>query len=57
LEDDVGSGATKKAATRLGFMKGAGSVPDDFDRMCEGEIQKAFYDEHPRKAAKPHPSR
>jgi len=27
---------------RLGFMSGQISVPDDFDRMCEDEIQRIF---------------
>jgi prevent-host-death family protein len=27
---------------RLGFMKGDYAVPDDFDRMFEGEIQAMF---------------
>jgi prevent-host-death family protein len=29
-------------ATRLGFMTGAISVPDDFDRMGEAEIERLF---------------
>lgn len=27
---------------RLGFLKGAFTVPDDFDRMCEDEIRAMF---------------
>ena len=27
---------------RVGFMTGQFSVPDDFDRMGEGEIEKQF---------------
>jgi prevent-host-death family protein len=29
-------------ARRLGFMAGSISVPDDFDRMGAGDIEKAF---------------
>jgi prevent-host-death family protein len=29
---------------RLGFMPGI-KVPDDFDTMCQDEIEKMFYDE------------
>lgn len=28
--------------TRLGFMAGQGSVPDDFDTMCQDEIIALF---------------
>ena len=31
------------AARRLGFMRGAVSVPDDFDTMHQEEIEKLFY--------------
>jgi len=27
---------------RLGFMSGQVSVPDDFDRMAQGEIERLF---------------
>lgn len=30
------------SARRLGFLQGAFSVPDDFDRMGEGEIATLF---------------
>lgn len=30
------------ATRRLGFMRGELSVPDDFDQMGEGEIEKLF---------------
>jgi prevent-host-death family protein len=29
---------------RLGFMRGAFTVPDDFDTMDQDEIEKLFYD-------------
>ena len=32
------------APRRLGFMRGAVTVPDDFDTMGQEEIEKAFYD-------------
>ena len=28
---------------RLGFMRGAATVPDDFDTMHQAEIEKLFY--------------
>jgi len=28
---------------RIGFMRGQGAVPDDFDEMCRGEIEAMFY--------------
>ncbi len=28
---------------RFGFLRGEGSVPDDFDRMCQEEIEEMFY--------------
>lgn len=31
-----------RPVTRIGFMRGAGTVPDDFDRMDEDEIRAAF---------------
>lgn len=31
-----------RAARRLGFMSGAFSIPDDFDRMGSEEIEKLF---------------
>jgi prevent-host-death family protein len=31
-----------RPVTRIGFMRGAGIVPDDFDRMDEDEIRAAF---------------
>ena len=31
------------AARRLGFMRGAFTVPDDFDTMDQEEIEKLFY--------------
>ncbi|WP_158945565.1 type II toxin-antitoxin system Phd/YefM family antitoxin [Granulicella sp. S190] len=34
-----------KKMKRLGFMKGTISVPDDFDRMFEKEIEQMFYGE------------
>lgn len=30
---------------RLGILKGQFKVPDDFDRMCEREIEDMFYGE------------
>ena len=30
---------------RLGFLRGQISVPDDFDTMCQDEIEKMFYGE------------
>ncbi|MEQ8803647.1 type II toxin-antitoxin system Phd/YefM family antitoxin [Haliea sp.] len=30
------------SARRLGFLKGQTRVPDDFDRMAEGEISELF---------------
>jgi prevent-host-death family protein len=32
------------APRRLGFMRGAVTVPDDFDTMGQEEIEKLFYD-------------
>jgi len=29
--------------SRLGFMKGQLKIPDDFDTMCEKEIEEMFY--------------
>ena len=34
---------TPTAPRRLGFMRGAVSVPDDFDTMHQEEIEKLFY--------------
>jgi prevent-host-death family protein len=34
-----------KKIQRLDFMKGQFSVPDDFDRMFEKEIEQLFYGE------------
>jgi prevent-host-death family protein len=34
---------TGKKIRRLGFMKGKMSVPDNFDRMFEREIEEMFY--------------
>jgi prevent-host-death family protein len=31
------------APRRLGFMRGASPVPDDFDTMDQDEIEKLFY--------------
>ncbi|HEY5207005.1 MAG TPA: type II toxin-antitoxin system prevent-host-death family antitoxin [Roseiarcus sp.] len=31
------------APRRLGFMRGASPVPDDFDTMDQEEIEKLFY--------------
>ena len=31
-----------KAARRLGFLDGAFAVPDDFDSMGQGEIERMF---------------
>jgi prevent-host-death family protein len=31
------------APKRIGFLKGAFSVPDDFDTMDQEEIEKLFY--------------
>jgi prevent-host-death family protein len=33
---------TNAKPRRLGFLKGALKVPDDFDRMGEGEIERLF---------------
>ena len=33
------------APRRLGFMRGAFTVPDDFDTMDQEEIEKLFYGE------------
>ena len=30
---------------RFGFLRGQISVPDDFDTMCQDEIEKMFYGE------------
>ena len=34
---------TKGKTSRLGFMKGAFRVPDDFDTMMADEIEEMFY--------------
>ena len=34
---------------RLGFLRGQISVPDDFDTMCQDEIEKMFYGEDDEK--------
>ena len=34
-----------KAKRRLGFMEGEIQVPDDFDTMCQEEIERMFYGE------------
>ena len=34
---------TGRKTRRLGFMAGQFSVPDDFDRMFEKEIEQMFY--------------
>ena len=34
-----------KAKRRLGFMVGEIQVPDDFDTMCQEEIERMFYGE------------
>jgi prevent-host-death family protein len=31
-----------RPTTRIGFMRGAGTVPDDFDRMDEDAIRASF---------------
>jgi len=36
---------TGKKIKRMGFMKGKISVPDNFDRLFEKEIEKMFYGE------------
>ena len=33
----------EKTASRIGFMKGEGKVPDDFDEMGREEIEAMFY--------------
>ncbi len=33
---------TPAAPQRLGFLKGQPSVPEDFDTMCQDEIQTLF---------------
>jgi prevent-host-death family protein len=35
----------EKKVQRLGFMKGKISIPDNFDRMFEKEIERMFYGE------------
>ncbi len=35
----------KPQTSRLGFMKGQFTVPDDFDTMLQGEIEQMFYGE------------
>ena len=34
-----------KAPRRLGFMKGMGKIPDDFDTMYAKEIEDLFYND------------
>ncbi len=34
----------KPASRRIGFMKGEFTVPDDFDTMCQDEIERLFND-------------
>ncbi|WP_308798251.1 type II toxin-antitoxin system Phd/YefM family antitoxin [Agromyces silvae] len=34
--------AVERPVSRIGFMRGAGIVPDDFDRIDEEEIRVAF---------------
>ena len=34
---------TEKKKKRLGFMRGKFSVPDNFDRLYEREIEEMFY--------------
>jgi antitoxin (DNA-binding transcriptional repressor) of toxin-antitoxin stability system len=34
---------TPKRKSRIGFMVGEGTVPDDFDTMMQSEIEKMFY--------------
>jgi hypothetical protein len=36
---------TGKKIKRMGFMKGKISVPDNFDRLYEKEIEQMFYGE------------
>jgi prevent-host-death family protein len=33
----------EKPPQRIGFMKGMGTVPDDFDTMFQKEIEEMFY--------------
>lgn len=35
----------EKKKRRFGFMAGQMKVPDDFDTMCQEEIEKTFYGE------------
>jgi prevent-host-death family protein len=37
--------STEHEVKRLGFLRGQISVPDDFDTMCQDEIEKMFYGE------------
>lgn len=37
------SSPEKKRKSRIGFMVGEGTVPDDFDTMMKDEIQEMFY--------------
>lgn len=39
----LSDGDVKPAPRRLGFLEGAFSVPDDFDRIMEKEIEAMFY--------------
>lgn len=34
----------KTQSRRIGFAKGLWTVPDDFDTMCQEEIESMFYD-------------
>ena len=38
-------GAEPPKMQRIGFMKGEFTVPDDFDTMCQEEIERMFYGE------------
>ncbi|WP_149538514.1 type II toxin-antitoxin system Phd/YefM family antitoxin [Siccirubricoccus phaeus] len=33
------------AKKRIGFMKGEFTVPDDFDTLCQEEVERMFYGE------------
>jgi prevent-host-death family protein len=33
---------TGRQIRRLGFLRGEFRIPDDFDQMCQGEIEKLF---------------
>ena len=41
---DAPSGIETKQINRLGFMKGEGRVPDDFNTMGASDIESMFYD-------------